>query len=226
MIEKLALILGSIGGLTAIMIWLAKFSIEKFADIAQKRIELDFAKDLEKYKQEINIAEKQFQSTIDKEIKEHELKFSKLHAERATLIKEIYILTYEMHQSIIVYTHLGQGPEWVHDDSKHNNAVNKMKEYKEKFERNRIFLDKETCILIENIVRNTEHFIDEMSSARFMEGLVKASIMPGDKRSDLVGNKENDPIEKWRTLYRTVEPSVSKIREDLADKFRLIIGVN
>jgi hypothetical protein len=68
---------------------------------------LDFAKDLKKYKKEIYIAEKQFQSPFDKYIKEHKLKFSKLHAERENLIKEIYILTYEMHQSIIVLTYLG-----------------------------------------------------------------------------------------------------------------------
>jgi len=68
---------------------------------------LDFAKDLKKYKKEIYIAEKQFQSAFDKNIKEHELKFSKLYPGRENLNKEIYILTYEIHQSIIVFTHLG-----------------------------------------------------------------------------------------------------------------------
>ena len=104
-----------IGGTTigAVIVYLGKFILSKSSELL-----------LENYKNQLEISKN-----------EHQIKFSRLHEERANIIKIIYDNFYDLEIKLKRMTTLFQGPEWVDDKQRDNDAIDKYTEVYELLEK-------------------------------------------------------------------------------------------
>lgn len=80
--------------------------VEYFFDTRLELKKQEFAKELELHKQTLDSESKKFQSQLDINLQQFNIQYSKLHQERAEVIKEMYVKLIELYDAIRSFTSL------------------------------------------------------------------------------------------------------------------------
>lgn len=136
----------AIGGSTIgfVIIYLGKFILSKSSELV-----------LENYKNQLEISKN-----------EHQIKFSKLHEERAKIIESIYHNFYELEVKLEHMTTLFQGPGWTTDKERDNDAIKKYTDTFELLEKNRIYFEENLCKKLSSALENYSEIIEQMLKAK------------------------------------------------------------
>tara|TARA_R110000868_G_scaffold189777_2_gene433347 strand:+ start:11339 stop:11935 length:597 start_codon:yes stop_codon:yes gene_type:complete len=188
----------SIGGTTIgfIIVYLGKFFLEKSSEVI-----------IENHKNQLEILKT-----------EHQIKFSKLHEERAEIIKIIYHDFFELENKLEYLTTLFQGPEWINEKSRDEDAIKKYRETFERIEKNRIYFSENLCLQFISALEEYYKIIELMLNAKN-----KAKY-----ESDGSGFRfpENEgSIDLWKNAENKVKKDIKNLRLELAEEFRKLIGV-
>lgn len=188
----------SIGGTTIgiIIIYLGKFFLAKSSELL-----------IVNHKNQLEISKT-----------EHQIKFSKLHEERADVIKNIYQDFYELEKKLEHLTTLFQGSEWTNENNRENDAIKKYQETLERLEKSRIYFSESLCTQLSTAIEDYRKIIEQMINAK-----TKAKY-----ESDGTGFRfpENEgPLDLWKDAEKKVATKIKGLRLELAKVFRELIGV-
>lgn len=190
----------SITTITAGIVVLAKLSINYFID-----------KGIEKYKTSLNKEVESFKSELKIKESESQIKFSKLHEERATAIKELYNLSLVLQDAIFNLTQPSQGPDWI-NKSLDDKMYSELKCFQRYFISSKILINKSLCQKIDKFIEECFNIQSDMEEAKFL----------GDSPER---NLKDASIKIWIKSFNTYLNNLQKISDDLVDEYRNILGV-
>jgi hypothetical protein len=188
----------SIGGTTIgfIIIYLGKFLLTKSSEIL-----------IENHKNQLEISKN-----------EHQIKFSKLHEERAYLIKTIYQDFYELEKKLEYLTTLLQGPEWKLEKTREDDAIKKYRETLERLEISQIYFSENLCNQLLTAIDDYRKIIELMINAKN-----KAKYESDGSRVKFPENESS--LDLWKDAEKKVATEIKSLRLELAKVFRDLIGV-
>lgn len=165
---------------------------------------------------------KTFQNKLDLLKIEHQIKYSKLHEERASLLKDLYKELYELENKLAYLTSAFQGPEWTDDDTRRNEVVEQYRKCKDFLEINRIFFLEDFCTKLSDNLKECEEVINGMDKAKF-----KAKQQDNDAKYNRPYRFKagETPLDIWFEQEKKVKTEIRGRRIELANCFREIIGV-
>lgn len=166
-------------------------------------------------------AVKTFENKLDMLKMEHQIKYSKLHEERATILKDLYKELYEIEKALANMTTFSQGPEWIQDDERRNNAVQQFRKCQNLLENNRIFFSQDFCSMLEDNLKDCTEVINNMERAK--RG---GKMQELNSKFDLPYPEEGKtPLDLWLEQEKRVKTDIRNRRIEMADSFRKMIGV-
>lgn len=200
----------------AILLFGKKIIEHFFSEMIEfKRTELN--QQLENYKTKLEQENKNFQYSLDIKLNEFNIQFSKLHQERADVIKNLYYKIVELQAAMTVFTrrlHIvienADNEERVRLE-RVNNALNEFIKY---YMPNKIFFDKKLAKKLDNIANqywNKSYDFSQVSKA----------LKSGDISRELY-----DAFSKTsKDISEIVKNEYPKLIEELEKEFRKILGV-
>lgn len=208
--DKLIYFLGGVSALTTAAIWLGKLIINKTFDLGLEKYKSSLQKDIEIHKTE-----------LARQSLEHEVKFSKLHADRAEKIKVLYSKVIELEKALVYATTIAQGPEFIKDTKRDMDCMQAIQDLISQLELDKIYFTKETVSKFEEIIKEAWSIIFQMrrvrSTASSMEYYISAGMKPPDsylEHGDL-----------WDKAFQRTQNEFKQLKESLADEFRKLIGL-
>ena len=187
--------LGGVAGITAIVVF-----------VGRKFIETLFAQRVESYK-----------SNLERLATEHSIRFGRLHAEQAEVIKQLYVrltsLDVKLQSTLRAFQHVNEGPLAAKVQAV-GEAFNELNDY---FRPNRIFFDESTCRVLDDLLQQAHGvFID-------------ITVLPVDVESveyrynrDLLGERHRF----WESARTTYREQIATLKQSLEAKFRELLGIN
>jgi len=201
----------------AAIFW-GKKIIEYFFDetIEIKKIELN--QQLEMHKNSLEQQSISFQHHLDTKLNEFNIRFSKLHQDRAEVIKQLYAKLVELHHSMLAFT--SQVQLIIKDANKEeeeriqrvNNALNSFNTY---FLPNRIFFSKE---LADKLDKLGKEYWDKGWNYAFLRSQFKEGGLPKEVAKEY--RQKNIEISK------AVERNLFELFVELESEFRKLLGVD
>lgn len=210
MLQSIIYYLLTAGGISALAYFIFKTAITKSFDFAIEKYKVELNKDLENYKQKFLLDTEKFKADLNIISIEHNISFSKLQEERAVVIKITYIKLIDLQNKLFNLTTMFQSSEWVNDVERDNDAKKSLDEFKDYFSINRIFLTKDVCDKILNIITKSWDVIVEMS------------LTKDDAKLEYNGGKIF--IQQWRELNKKVTNDINLAANELEDNFRKLLG--
>ena len=192
----------SISVITTGIVFLAKISIKYFVDKGIERYKTSLNKEVEIFKSELKIKET-----------EYNIKFSKLHEERAQSIKTLYGLSLTLQNSLFSLTQPSQGIEWYKDEDLSNNLFRDLKILQRFFISNKILINNELCEKIQKFIDHCYEIDQNMQEAKML----------GDSSEIALRHAS---IKIWRNQFHIYLNDIKNINEDLITEFRNILGVH
>lgn len=200
-----------------ILIFFGKNAIEYlFAETVEiKKKEL--AQNLEVHKSILEKENKNFQHSLDTKLNEFNVRFSKLHEERAIVIKELYERLVKLHSATVALTRQIQP---IFDDAETeekqrllsvNSTLNEFQKY---YLVNKIYFDKELADRLDKI--SNEYWKKNWDYATNMR-----MLREGQHTSEFYKKM----IEDSRKITEAVDKDFTKSLEELENEFRKILGV-
>ncbi|KUO52318.1 MAG: hypothetical protein APF76_04600 [Desulfitibacter sp. BRH_c19] len=164
--------------------------------VAKQIIKLVIDKDLEKFKNDLHIA------TLD-----HQIIYSRLHDDRAKVIKELYTKLVRMERIMNDLT--GHA-----NKEKANEAINQILDAKYFFEENRVYFQKDLSELIEEIVKTTHN--------NYFYASWNCEYQPHEIDSNEI---REQTIQKRLEGWESVKEKVPRLKDTLEKEFRMLLGV-
>ncbi|MBC3540168.1 hypothetical protein ACFSC6_06560 [Rufibacter sediminis] len=203
---------------------LAGYTVKKFLDksldLAIEKYRSTLNHDLETHKSDLVKDTERFRSELSRVATEHQIIYGKLHEKRAKGVEEIHELLFMLEQKLEFVTTLAQGPEWLTNEARENDASEHLKKLTDKLELNKIYLNEKLCTNISSILAMSKDIIAEMRTAKFIEQFNQRQTTRSSERD----NSEN-PIVKWRQLENKVQNELKSARNEIVEMLREIFGV-
>lgn len=160
-------------------------------------------KDFEKYK-----------LNLQNLIEEHKVRFSKLHEERALVIKNMYQKLVTAFDSIHSLVRPMQWAGEKNTGEKMKIAVTDTNEFILYYSQNKIYFSKGTCASLENITKELKGTIATFQTKEFL-------------KEDLQYNKNasKEHMDHWMKAWDKIDKEIPTALTNLEDEFRLILGV-
>jgi len=178
--------LGIFGIMAVGFVWILRFTIKQL-----------FAKDLEKFKY-----------NLEKETISYKTKFEKLHTERALVIKEIYKKIVITQRAFISLTHPFQPAGSPSEEERAKDAAQKANELTFYFEENRIYFEEDLAIELNEFMKKLREIWYEFNQFEYERG-----------------NKPYRKIEAWNKAWDKAEKDIPEIKKKIEKRFRTIIGI-
>lgn len=164
-----------------------------------------FAKDLEKFKAELQNESIKFKIT-----------YEEMHTERAKAIKEVYkkiVRVYNASRACIIPEDMSELEEERKENlrRKHkiaDNLFNKLRDY---YDENRIFFEEEMANNLDSLIKEFKKAASHYVTSKITEKLERKIT------------KESH--EEWQKAFNLIEKEIPLIRKMIEDKFRKIIGI-
>ena len=208
--------------ITAGLVYLAKLIIDKFVESRIEKYKNSLQKDTESFRHNLNFEAEKFRHELNKTSIEHQIKYSKLYEERGQIIKQTYNLLYELENSLTNLTSMFQGPEWTKDTERDRKTTDVITQLKTHLEQNRIFFSTELCNKIEAIIVEAHKIAVDIYVAKKDQEYNDHSNKIGQFRTT---EELLQPIQTWQQLDQKVQRDINSARLDLAQEFRILIGV-
>jgi Zn-dependent oligopeptidase len=209
--------------ITAGLVYLAKLIIDKFVESRIDKYKNSLQKDTESFRHNLNFEAEKFRYDLNTLSVEHQIKYSKLYEERGQIIKQIYNLLLDLENSLSNQTTLFQGPEWINDTERDKKATESIQILRSQFEQNRIFFSIDLCKKIESIIADSHKITIDMFMAK------KYEQRNGNYNRQGIDVSEKEllrPIDTWQELDKKVQNDIKSARLNLAQEFRVLIGVS
>jgi hypothetical protein len=147
-------------------------------------------------------------SDLQRELVEHDVRFSRLHERRIEVISDIYRNLICAERAFASWTHplqMAGQPDWAEKGTAAAKAGTKFVEH---FQENRIWLEAALCEQVQKVADG------------FNEAFVKFTIYdPNDP------NVRRERLDKWMEAWKGVSKDVPPVREDIEDRVRVLLGV-
>lgn len=209
--------------ITAGIIYLAKLIIDKIAESKIEKYKNTLEQKSDSFRHELNIEAEKFRHELNTVSIEHQIKYTKLYEERGQVIKKIYNLLLELEHSLSSLTTLFQGPEWITDTERDKKAVESIRELKECLDQNRIFFSIPLCEKVESIIADSRKITVDMFMAKKLE---QRNDSYNSRGIDLPEKELLKPSDTWHELDEKVQKDIKSALLDLAQEFRVLIGVS
>ncbi len=213
----------SASGITAVLIFIAKFAINKFGEVQILKYKQSLENDTEEFKHKLNFETEKFKQELNKTTIEHQIRYAKLYEERGQIIKQTYNLLYKLESSLANLTSMLQGPEWTKETERDKQTTEVIANLKTQLEQNRIFFSAELCNKIEAILTDAHKITVDIYGAKKDQEYNDYSNKTGQIRTT---EELLQPTQTWRHLDQKVHKDIKAARLDLAQEFRILIGVD
>jgi hypothetical protein len=203
--ETFLFVVGGNAGLLLALGYLVKSLLDKRIVEDTKRFEIEL-------KAKSDAAIEHIRNTLQLQTIEHQVRFSRLHEKRASVIAELY--GYLVDALWDAETFLSP-IEWAGKDDKkekYDQAANKLLDLYRYFERNRIYLPEAICASLENLIRNVR-------GQMIGFGLW---VKSGDHLQSEGSHKEM--LEAWISGWEAFKNEAPVARKSLEEEFRLLLG--
>jgi hypothetical protein len=185
------------------------------ATIELKKAELN--QDLENHKKELEQQNKDFQHSLDLKLNDFNIRFSKLHQDRAEVIKELYYKVIELQSAMTVFTsriHLIiEDPE--KEKKERIDRVNKgFNDFVDFYIPNRIYFEK-------GLVEKLDNLLNEYRNKGFDFGYMSKYLSESSGPKEFYGEYH----QKTKEISNFVIEEFPKVIEELAEEFRELLGV-
>ena len=208
--DKLLYFLTGISSLSLVAIWLGKLIINKTFDLG-----------LEKYKASLQKENEVHKSELSKQSLEHQIKFSKLHEDRAEKIKILYSKVIELEQSLIYATTYLQGPEFISDTKRDNDCMDNLRGLIAQLDLDRIFFTTITISKFDSIIKESWDIIFQMKTVRIEASTANQMALDGYP----IPNSYLSNADKWQKAFERTQNEFKNLKEDLANDFRNLLGI-
>lgn len=179
-------------------------------------IKLFLDKDLERFKSQISYDVEEFKASLVRINNEHSIAYSKLHAERAEVINDVYgglvELKSSLHSFLCPMQYAGEqtlSEKIVVVFDNYNSAAGY-------YFKNKIYLDPGLCEAVEKILEEVRVILFKVRNYP-----LEYDDPAYQRNSKLAGEKMNLMHDSWNKLNN----EISSIQIDLENKFRTILGV-
>ncbi len=196
--------IGGSGVLFAAMAWLARSIINHF-----------LSKDLENFKLILQKESQQelmhLQSSLQLIQLEHQVRFTKLHENRAGIIAEIYSMLVNLHRTASTFIRMYRSV----DDTKNKENIKQLwgslDIFTEYFEKHRIYFNQNTCSEIDCLINALSKAVSTLVFVNQEAGAIEVTI--------------DQVYTEWDKAMTTMEGDVPKIKKSLEESFRELLGV-
>ncbi|MDH7462155.1 hypothetical protein QEG73_12730 [Chitinophagaceae bacterium 26-R-25] len=212
----------SVSGITAGLIFIAKFAINQFGKVQILKYKQSLENDTEEFKHKLNFETEKFKQELNKATIEHQIKYTKLYEERGLIIKQTYNLLYKLENSLTNLTSMFQGSDWTKDTERDKQTNEVIAELRTQLEQNRIFFSADLCSIIENILIDAHKITIDIYSAKQDQEYNDNSNKAAQFRTT---EEILQPIQTWRQLDQKAQKDIKALRLNLAQEFRILIGV-
>ncbi len=210
-------VLFSSASILAGIIYIARLLINKLFESGLEKYKSSLQKDTDNYKNELNLKTEEFKNGLQILAKEHEIKFSKLYEERGTVIKTVYLSLLNVEKALNEMTTIAQGYEWIKDRSKDNIVRDKLIEFNNIFNYNRLYFSKSICDKIEKIENECWSVLMKWDIHRVKQN--------SPNKQQLNQQEIQDVVDMWTELDKKVRQEIKLARTELEADFRKLIGV-
>ena len=213
---KLILINPTVILLLVILVFGKKF-IEYFFSKTIEFKKLELSQELENHKLLLNQRNKDFQHTLDLKLNEFNIQFSKLHQDRAEVIRVLYQKIIELQTAMTIFTQMLkpiiENAENEEELRLHrvNNALQDFVNY---FSPNKIYFNKSLTAKLDSLLK--EYNENGWNYARMNKAFDNPKL-PHDIFVEYA--------DKTTEISKLVKEKFPQIIEDLEDEFRKILGV-
>ncbi len=208
--EHLFYFLSTISALTAAAIWLGKLIINKTFDLGLEKYKSNLQKEIEIHKNE-----------LAKKSLEHEIKFSKLHTDRAEIIKVLYIKLVGLERLLLYATTFNQGPDFIEDTKRDTDCIEAIQNLIEQLEKDKIYFTSDTIEKFEEIIKEAWKIVFEMRRVRLNANNHNSYISSGMKSPESYLNY----FDLWDSAFQRTQNEFRQLKESLAEDFRNLIGL-
>ena len=202
--------------LLAVLVFSKKLIVYFFDEtIELKKAELN--QDLENHKKELEQQNKDFQHSLDLKLNEFNIRFSKLHQDRAEVIKELYHKVIDLQSGMTVFTR--RIHPIIEDADKENEErierVNKgFDEFINFYLPNKIYFDRK---LAEKLDFLAQQYSDKSWNFGYLSNRIRNENIPAEVYKDF--------SEEMKEISNFVADEFPKVIEELEDEFRSLLGV-
>lgn len=203
--QTILIAFGGNAALLAVLGILAKSLLEKLIVRDTRRFESEL-----KAKSDATI--EHLKSELQLRTIEHQVRFSRLHEKRASVIAELNghlaEVLWEAESFLAPMQWAGEPPP----EEKHRDAMNKLAEFFRFFDKHRIYLPAALCeSLTELVMKVRRHVINFGVYVRF----------PDDSLNDHTRTQKE---KAWAEGWDTIRNQIPQARQDLENEFRLLLG--
>lgn len=200
-----------------ILIFFGKNIVEYFFSQTIEIKKKELTQNLENHKSQLEQENRNYQHLLDTKLNEFNVRFSKLHEERANVIKKLYTLLVKLHSATVTLTRSIQP---IFEDAEKeekqrlenvNNALNEFQKY---YLVNKIFFEKKLADRLDKIAK--EYWKKNWDYARILR-MFKENKITGEFYEKMV----NDSLK----ITEAVDIDFEKSIEELESEFRKILGV-
>ncbi len=173
--------------------------------------------DLENHKKKLEQENKDFQHSLDLKLNDFNIRFSKLHQDRALVIKELYHKIIELQSAMTVFTR--RMHPIIEDANKEKeeriDRVNKgFMDFVNFYTPNRIYFEKE---LVEKLDNLSNEYRDKGWDFGYMSKYLSDSNMPKELLEEY--------SEKTKEISKFVIEEFPKVIHEIEEEFRELLGV-
>lgn len=195
----------AMSGITTFSIWVGKLIITKSFDIRIESYKAGLQKEIEGYK-----------SNLSKISLEHQIKFSRLHEDRAEKIKVLYHKVIELERALIFATTVSQGPDFMNDHERDNNCFEKIRSLIQQLDLDRIYFSNSTILKFDIIIKESWEIAFQMQKVRRYAASFEEFAKTGRKAPEIYYSE----TDLWTTATNRTENEFKVLKEDLANEFR------
>lgn len=203
--KTLVLAFGGNAALLAVLGLLAKSLLEKVIARDTKRFETDL-------KTKSDAAIEHLKSELQLRATEHQVRFSRLHEKRASVIAE---LNGHLAEVLWKAESLLSPMQWVGEppqDEKHISAMNKLSEFFRFFDKHRIYLPVDLCAALEKLVLQVRSHV------------IQFGVYVKYDDSNLNERTREQKETAWNAGWDAIKNQIPAARKVLEDEFRALLG--
>ena len=200
-----------VSGLTTFSIWIGKLVITRAFDLGVEKYKVSLQKEIEEHKTELS-----------KISLEHQIKFSSLHEERAQTIQVLYGKVIELEMALIFSTTIAQGPEYMTDLKRDDACFEKIRDLIYHLDLKRIYFSPMTISKFDTIVKESWDISFQMRKVRRFAEAIENSVAVGRE----VPDQYYTEADLWSNAYARTQNEFKILKEDLANEFRGLLGIN
>jgi cation transport regulator ChaB len=143
---------------------------------------------------------------------EHQVRFSRLHERRASVIAELYG---HLVEALWEAESFLSPMEWAGEpnkNEKHQNAMNKLVELYRHFDKHRIYLPPEVCASLEALIRDVRSQV------------INFGVWVRYEDHELTGDSHVRKNDAWDSGWKAIKNQVPIARRSLEEEFRTLLG--